>query len=532
MFLKVKHGGNEKNPHDYLQIVESYRPEGAQHPRQRVLANLGRLDHLIESGKIDRLIEGLARFTEQMEVRKAAETLPVEACQSKVWGPALVFGRLWREQRLPEVLGKLAAGRKFGFDFERVVFAMALQRLCAPGSDLFGSTWLPTVEAPGFEAIQLQHLYRAVRLLGERREDLERELFLRDRDLFGQDMDLLFVDTTSVYVYRDTETEFRRRGYSRDRRGDLPQLVLCVAVDQHGWPVAWEAFPGNTADKPALLAMIEVFRKRFGIRRAIVVADRGMISQKAIDLLTDDAEAPFGYILGCRMRGSREVHEEVLGRAGRYQVVAENLQVKEVRVGQRRYIVCRNPEEAARDAAQREAILADIRDKTKREQKALLKNQGYKRYVTIDKGALKINAQTVADDARLDGKWVLRTNTDLPADQVAESYKSLWRVERTFRECKSTLQMRPIYHQLDETSIGHLVACFLALRLEVHLARRLSEKGVKTPWRQLMQDLSGVQAVRLRLEGKDWLLRTGLPGQAHAAFMAAGVQPPPSVTTL
>ena len=226
------------------------------------------------------------------------------------------------------------------------------------------------------------------------------------------------------------------------------------------------------------------------------------------------------------------MHEEVLGRAGRYQVVADNLQVNEVRVGARRYIVCQNPEEAARDAAHREAILADIRAKTLREQKALLKNQGYKRFVTIEKGALKLDPQTVADEARLDGKWVLRTNTDLPAAEVAESYKSLWRVERTFRECKSTLQMRPIYHHLDETSLGHLVACFLALRLEVHLQRKLSEKGMTTPWPQLMQDLSRVQAVRLRLEGKDWLVRTDFPGQAHAAFMAAGVQPPPSVTPL
>jgi hypothetical protein len=532
MFLKLKQGGNKKNPHRYLQIVESYRPEGAEHPRQRVLANLGRFDWLVESGQLDRLIEGLARFSKELQVRRAAETLPVEACESKAWGPALVFGRLWQEQRLPEVIGKLAARRRFGFDVERAAFAMALQRLCAPGSDLFGSTWLPTVEAPGLEKLQLQHLYRTARLLGEQREALERELFVRDRDLFGQDVDLLLVDTTSVYVYRDTETAFRRRGYSRDRRGDLPQFVLCVAVDQHGWPVAWEAFPGNTADKTVLLSVIEVFRKRFGIRQAVVVADRGMISQKAMDLLADDAEAPFEYILGCRMRGSKEVREQVVGDGGPYEEVAENLQVKQVRVGERRYIVCRNPEEAVRDAAHREAILEDIRHKTRREQKALLKNQAYKRFVRIDKGAIQIDPQTVADDARLDGLWVLRTNTDLPAAQVAQSYKSLWRVERTFRECKSTLQMRPIYHRLDETSLGHLVGCFLALRLEVHLQRRLAEKGVKAPWRQLMQDLAQVQAVRLRLDGQDWLLRTAFVGQAHAAFVAAGLQPPPSVTKL
>jgi hypothetical protein len=530
MFVRIKRGGNEQAPHDYLQIVESYRDGG--HPKQRVIANLGRLDQLVQSGELDGLIQSLARFSQTVRVMSAARAPQVASCQAKLWGPALVFGRLWQRQRLDQVLGELASGRKFGFDVERACFALALQRLCQPGSDLLGSSWVQTVEAPGFEKLALQHFYRAVGFLAEVRSELERELFTRDRDLFSQELDLLFIDTTSVYVYRDTETAWRRRGYSRDRRPELPQLVLCVAVDRHGWPVAWEVFPGQTADQPALVEVISVLRQRLQIRRVIVVADRGMISQGTISLLTDDAQAPFDYILGCRMRRQKEVSEEVLARAGRYAEVADNLEVKEVWVEDRRYIVCRNPEGAEKDALARQAILAQLAAAIERGAKKLVGNTGYRRFLTVDRGSVRINQAAVEADARLDGKFVLRTNTALPAAEVAQTYKSLWRVERTFREQKSTLEVRPLYHHRDDTSIGHIVASFLALRLEVDLQRRLDEKGVTVGWPQLMQDLAQVRAVNLDLDGQPWRIRTDLEGRAYEVFRAAGLRPPSRVTPL
>jgi hypothetical protein len=200
---------------------------------------------------------------------------------------------------------------------------MALQRLCCPGSDLQGSGWVKTVEADGFDRLELQHFYRTCGFVFAVRQDLEPRLFFRDRDLFSTQLDLVFVDTTSLCVYRDTETLWRKWGYSRDRRGDLTQFVLCVAVDRHGWPVAWEVFPGHTADRPALRRIVEILRQRFKVRSVIIVADRGMIARDTIALLTQHPKAPFNYILGCRMRRQREVSEEVLARAGRYEGVAE-----------------------------------------------------------------------------------------------------------------------------------------------------------------------------------------------------------------
>lgn len=531
MFVRVKRSVAKGAAYEYLQIVRSYRERGKV--KQQIIGSLGRRDRLVASGELDGLLRSLAGFSEKLKVVEAVRESGLAARTAKAWGPALVFGRLWERQGLPEVLGKLAQGRKFEFDLERAAFALALQRLCAPGSDLQGSGWVQTVEAPGLEGLALQHFYRTTAWLAQVRQDLEGALFRRDRNLFNQTLDLVFIDTTSLYCYRDAETELRRRGYSRDRRPELPQLVLCVAVDGQGWPIAWEVFPGNTADAAALRQVVALLRERFKIGRAVVVADRGMISKETVKLLTDHETAPFDYVLGCKLRRQKEVREEVLGRGGRYHKVADNLEVKEVRVKDRRYVVCRNLKEARKDAAAREALVEKLKSTLAREgEKGLMANRGFARFLKTLKGGVSLDEAALAADARLDGKFALTTNTDLPADQVALTYKSLWRVERTFREQKSTLEVRPLYHQRDDTCSGHIVASFLALRLEVDLQRRLEERGAEVSWPDLMRDLKQVQAVALELDGRLYRLRTDLAGAAHQAFAAAGVRPPPTVTPL
>jgi hypothetical protein len=410
---------------------------------------------------------------------------------------------------------------------------MALQRLCLGGSDLQGSQWIHTVEARGFTGLALQHFYRTTGFLATVREELERRLFEQDRDLFGQDLDVVFIDTTSVYIYRDTETAYRKRGYSRDRRPDLPQMVLCVVVDRDGWPIAWEIFPGNTADVKAFVQVVKVLRERLRIRRVVVVADRGMISKQTMDLLVEDRHRPFDYILGCRMRSSKEVREQVLVDEGPFEKAEANLEVKEMKVGGRRYVVCRNPQEALKDAAARMAVLAKLTEVLSHQgPKAVIGNRGFARFVKVAKGSVSIDPHAVERDARFDGVFVLTTSTSLPAADVARTYKNLWRVERTFREEKSTLEVRPLYHHRDDTSIGHIVASFLALRLEVDLQRRLDERGVDVSWPDLMRDLSQVQAVEVELDGRRYRLRTDLRGAASQAFAAAGVRPPPHLSLL
>jgi hypothetical protein len=524
MFVRVKRSVQSSGTYEYLQIVESVR-EG-ERVRQRVIANLGRRDRLVADGSVDGLLQSLAKFSERLRVVEKVRTEGIQAHTARSWGPALIFERLWHEQGVDELLRGLARGRRFGFDPERVAFALALQRLCSPGSDLQGSSWVQTVECPGFDDIELQHMYRTVGWLSEVRDELEKSLFLRDRDLFSQALDLVFIDTTSTFIYRDEQTELRRRGYSRDRMPDCPQVVICLAVDQQGWPIAWDLLPGNTADTVAFVAMIKKLRERFSIRRVVVVADRGMISKDTIALLEDDEQAPFDFILGCKMRRQKEVTEQVLSRAGRFREVADNLEVKEVVVEDRRYVVCSNPIEAKKDAAAREAILAKLQEALKHGPKTVIGNVGFKRFVRVQKGAISVDRDAIARDARLDGKFVLRTSTNIDTADVARAYKSLWRVERAFRETKNTLEVRPTFHHRDDTTIGHIVGCFLALRLEVDLQRRLDKRSVDVSWPDLMRDLADVKAVQVTLDGQRYQLRTDFHGAAAAAFTAAGVRPP------
>jgi hypothetical protein len=530
VFVRVKRSVQESGTYEYLQIVESVRDGSKVH--QRVIGNLGRKDLIVADGSLDALLISLGKFSERMRVVERVRTEGLQAHTARAWGPALVFQRLWEQQGVPEILARLVRDRHFEFDVERASFALALQRLCAPGSDLAGAAWLSTVDCPGFDELALQHLYRTVGFLSKVREPLERELYARDRDLFSQKLDLVFIDTTSTFIYRTEETELRRRGYSRDRMPDQPQVVICLVVDKNGWPVAWDLLPGNTADTVAFVAMIKKLRERFNIGRVIVVADRGMLSKDTIALLEGDEKAPLDFILGCRMRRQKEVSEEVLGRAGRFRTVAGNLEVKEVLVDGRRYVVCRNPLEAKKDAAARDAIVQKLEAALSHGPKSVVGNKGFARFVKVARGAVTLDKEAIAADARLDGKFVLRTNTELDTAEVALAYKSLWRVERAFRETKSTLEVRPVFHHRDDRTIGHIVGCFLALRLEVDLQRRLDERGVDASWPDIMRDLGEVKAVDVTLDNERYKLRTDLRGAASSAFAAAGVRPPGIVTHL
>lgn len=245
---------------------------------------------------------------------------------------------------------------------------------------------------------------------------------------------------------------------------------LAASNSGQGGPVSWEVFPGNTADPVAFEAMITKLRARFKIGHVVAVADRGMMGKKSLELLTE-GKTPYDYILGCRMKKQKEIGTDVLGRAGRYEDAAPNLKVKEVQIEGRRYVICLNEGKKRKDEAARLAILDALREKLTGGAKNLIGKKGYARYLRVAKDAVQIDEDKVLLESRFDGKYVLRTNTDLPAAEVAKTYKSLWRVERAFRETKSTIEVRPVFHHRDDTTIGHIVAGFLALRLEADLQR-------------------------------------------------------------
>jgi hypothetical protein len=450
------------------------------------------------------------------------------------------------------VLEELAAGRQFEFAAERAVFLTVLHRLFVSGSDRAAEKWRADYRIEGTEALQLHHLYRAMAWLGEpladqsgaselaprcRKDLVEEDLFARRRDLFAE-LSVVFMDTTSLSFEGRGGEELGRRGHSKDYRPDLHQMIVGLVMDQDGRPLCCELWPGNTADVTTLLPVVDRLRARFGVGHICVVADRGMISAQTIAALE---ERKLEYVLGVRERSSAEVRSTVIDDqtplvplvVPRASGDLTELEAKQVKIGDRRYIVCRNLAEARRDAEQRTAILDGLRAKLAQGDKALVGNSGFRRYLkTVSVEHFAIDETRVAEDARFDGLYVLRTNTKLTPLQVMLRYRDLLRVEQLFRQAKAVLATRPIYHSSDMAIRGHVFCSFLALLLAKELEDRLHRHGIAAEWGDILRDLDRLQEIELEQDGKRFLLRTPTTGVAGKLFQAVGVALPPNLQEL
>ncbi len=511
MFFRVKRSESRA----YLQIVNNRRDKGKV--KQEVVATLGRLDALKETGALDSLLRSGLKFSEQIAVIDAHKQGEAIETDSRRIGLPMIFGRLWKELGIQAVLATLAKERKHQFSIERAIYLTVLHRLSVSGSDRAAEQWCLGYRIEGADGIDLHHLYRAMAWLGEPLADadqhgatgfsprctkdvIEEELFRRRRDLFT-DLRLVFFDTTSIYFEGEGGEDIGAYGHSKDHRPDLKQMVVGAIIDHHGKPLCCELWPGNTTDVKTLVPIIDRLRLRFGINQACVVADRGMISEKT---LADLQERKIDYILGARMR--RQM------------------------VGERRYIVCVNEDQRKKDAADREAIIASLREKLKQGGKSLVGNKGYRKYVKSAGSAFAIDEEKVQQESRYDGKWVLSTSMPMPAREVALAYKELWMVEQIFRSTKTVLTTRPIYHKCDETIRGHVFCSFLALVLMKELQERLDSRNEeKLEWGQMLRDLEELKQITITSDNKEMILRTELKGDTGKVFQAAGVAIPPKV---
>lgn len=545
MFVRTQTNGSRT----YLLIVDNQWVDGKV--KQRVLLRLGRLDQLLAEGRLDALVQSLGRFSEKLAVLGAQARGESVAARSSRIGPALIFQRLWEACSIDKVLRHLLRDRRFEFSVERAIFLTVLHRLFSPGSDRAAEKWKDDYTMPGVGGLGLRHLYRAMAWLGEElpqdhqsgatpfaprtiKDLVEEELFAQRRDLFSQ-LDLVFFDSTSIYFEGEGGQTLGRRGHSKDHRPDLKQMVVGVVLDQDGTPVCSELWPGNTADVKSLAPVVERLKTRFRIGTVCIVADRGMISAETV---AEIEKREWRYILGVRMRSSTEA-KAVLGRAGRYAEVHPKstdpdapsaLKVKEVWVeGQRRYVVCVNEDQAAKDRYDREAVVAALHEALRRGDKSLVGNRGYRKFLRSGGQQFAVDEDKVKQEARYDGKWVLTTNTDLPACEVALKYKQLWMVEAVFRSMKSLLDTRPIFHKCDETIRGHVFCSFLALVLRKELEDRLARKQWKLEWADVIRDLDNLLEMEVSISGKGYVFRSEAKGTTGKVFQACGVAVPPAL---
>jgi len=404
-------------------------------------------------------------------------------------------------------------------------------------------------DIPGADGLDLHHFYRAMAWLGEGMEDkpadalaprcvkdvIEEKLFERRRDLFT-DLSAVFMDTTSLSFYGEGGQTLGEHGYSKDYRPDLNQMILGLVVDGEGRPICTEMWPGNTADVTTLLPVVDRLRDRFGVGRVCVVADRGMISAATIAGLE---ERELEYVLGARERSDAIVKRIVLAnddpfvpllierKAGQTQLF-----VKQVKVEGERYVVCRNEAEAEKDRGDREAIVAALAAQLKKGDKALIGNSAYRRYSrktkeAKGKPAFEIDAGKLAEEARFDGIFVLRTNAKVSPLQAVLSYRDLLQVENLFFRTKAVMRTRPIFHSSDAAIRGHVFCSFLALAMQKHLDDLMREAGVAPEWRVLLRDLDRLSQVRIRHRGADWLVRSDAAPAVTTLFKRAQLALPP-----
>lgn len=528
----------------YVQLAHNVWDPKARRSAPHIAYSFGREEE-VDKEALRRLVHSINRFLgpEAALVAEAEGRVGLRFLTSKPLGGAWVLDQMWKRLGIGQAVEGLLKEHEYRTPVERALFALVANRALAPRSKLGVEEWVAEdVVIPGLKEVEVQQLYRAMDFLVEHQGEVQWQVFTAVANLLNLEVDLLFLDTTSTYFEveeedgeGDGEAGLRRRGYSRDHRPDLPQAVVGLAVTREGIPVRCWVWPGNTADT-SVVAQVKKDLVGWKLGRVVTVVDRGFVSEENLKELQ---KAGGHYIAGERLRSGKAGVEAALERPGRYQVVKEGVEVKEVIVGdgeaRQRYILVRNPKRARRDQAQRQELLQRLEQELKGlgELKgpayskgccALLTHPAYGRYLKQDRqGRPSIDRSKIAEESRLDGKYLLRTSDDtLTAADVALGYKQLAEVERAFRSLKHDLDLRPMYHRLEERIKSHVLLCWLALLLV-----RVAENRTGETWGKMRAALERMHLGEYRGPDGVVLRRTETRPQQQGILKALDVAEPP-----
>ena len=584
MYLRVsRQKRKDGSSLSHFQIAHNSWDPVRKRSRVRILHNVGRADDEQSVDSLRRLARSILDRCDPQQV--AADHPGCRLAGAWPFGDLFVLDALWQRLGIPQAIAKARASRRLEFDVERALFALVANRACAPASKLhcFRQWLAEDIRLPGLRSLSLQHLYRAMDFLEAHRDSIEEAVFWNTATLLQLDTEILFFDTTSLHWELDEEDEqaitagtaaggqtyqpLRKRGHSKNGRGDAPQVVIGLAVTRDGFPVRHWVFPGNTVDVETV-QQAKRDLEGWQLRRFVFVGDAGMVSEANLKAL---AAAGGRYLVGQPLRQGGEAYEDVLSHPGRYRKVAENLRVKEVTVGEgerrRRYAVCFNPQEAQRQKRHRERVLEELEAelaslaeaRRKAEERARAKQakaeqakapdatggksgEGtaggrghrkrecelqasgrYGRYLkTRADGCLAIDRKKVRAAERRDGKFVVHGNDDsLSGEDMALGYKQLQRVEQAWRTLKSGLRLRPVYHWAPHRIHAHVSLAVLALLLE-----RVAERACGDTWRNIRNRLKRIQLAQLLSDGRAVWQVTEPPEEARKLLRQMEIDDP------
>jgi transposase len=528
----------------YLQLAHNVWDPVTKRSVVRVLHHLGREDQ-VEPDAIRRLIRSLSRVLEPGEALALASP-ELRLVESRPYGGAWLLDRLWERLGLPSILATVLRGRRRDPLVERVLFALVANRALEPMSKLSCAAWVTGKAAiPGLAELDEDRAYRAMDWLLEVETEVAEQVYWSVATLLDLEVDLLFFDTTSTYFETDeadppsggADKGFRTYGHSKDHRADLPQVVIGLAVTRTGIPIRVWTWPGNASDQ-ALIRQVRQDLRAWRLGRVVWIVDRGFDSAQNRRYLQ---RAGDHYILGEKLRGESAEARAALARQGRYHRVAGNLEVKEVVIDEGvmrdRFVICRNPQEAERDAAVRgqlieqlEAAIAGSDELAPMARDAIAcrvrGKPGLARFLRVTtKGLLRVDRAAVAAEEKLDGKFLLRTSDPtLSAEDVALGYKQLLEVERAWRDMKTTLDLRPVHHRKEERIRSHVLLCWLSL-----LLIRLAETGTDDTWRNVRREMEKMHLVRLDGPAGEVLQRTEVTPRQASMLKALSLPEPPRI---
>ncbi len=544
----------------YLQLAHNERNPDTGVPAAKVIHNFGRAEQ-VDRAALKRLVASISRFLDPADAVAAAAgaDLEVEVLDSRRLGGTWTLERLWERLGIGAALHRAAAGRRLDAEAsERVLFALVAQRALEPASKLACCRWVAQrVAIGGLSGLSDDQAYRGMDFLLEALDEIASEIFGSVAHLLNLDLDIVFVDTTSTYwevegadaladLAEDpdagaedappVESGRRAWGKSKDHRDDLPQVIIAMAVTRDGIPIRCWTFPGDTGDQP-IIRRIKDDLGGWNLRRLVWVADRGFASATNRAYLTRGGGH---YIHAEKLRHTNAEAADALARPGRYKTVADNLRVKEIRVGgdgarAQRFVVCHNPDAAARDADVRARLIAHLTEliagsdawtgRRRDELVGSLKAKpGLRRYLRRTRsGLLRIDKNTAAREKHLDGKWLLRTSDEtLTPDDLAAAYKQLLAVEAGWRDMKTSLRLRPAYHYREDRIRAHVQLCWLAL-----LLIRVAEIATGDTWHDLRHELDRLHLVTLAMPGGHVAQRTELTSGHKAILTALQLPEPP-----
>src|SRR6266508_1028399 len=550
----------------YLQLAHNTWDPQAKRSRVQVLYNFGRED-ANNRAALQRLVASVSRFLDPDQALAATASEGLAFVESRPLGGTWALDGLWHRLGIDTTMRRLLAGRRLDPLAERVLFALVCNRALAPSSKLAAAGWVnDDVAIQGLEHTSDDACYRAMDWLLEIHAALEREVFGQVANLLNLEVDLLFFDTTSTYFELDEPDEpiardqrghvlpkpsdpatgdgdgakpagFRAYGKSKDHRDDLPQVVVGMAVTRTGIPVRVWCWPGNTGDQ-ALIRQVKQDLRDWTLTRVIWVADRGFASEENRRYLR---KGDHHYIIGEKLRSGSAEATAALSRQGRYQQVADNLRVKEVRIAEHeRFVICHNPEQADRDAAVRARLLAQLEelitgtDKLSATKRAELRGvlstkPGLNRFLRVTPGGLlRTDQRAIKAEQGLDGKYLLRTpDPHLSAEDTALGYKQLLQVERGWRDMKQVLDLRPVYHRKEDRIRAHVLLCWLAL-----LLTRTIETTCDDTWPGLRHQLERVKLGTFAGPAGTFRQRTELTSPQRAILAKLQLAEPPRVWQL